>query len=436
MVHSPEGIAVMASAGFELNRLVHPAHDEARDSFALIVVTGAAHVSGDQHGYPKHDPGLHIAHEQLESHLAGVASFRSTSSGQLYWRHLSSKARGTSRRQDLPSRSSHNPSQNFLNSTSDGCRVDRTQPPVLNELIGCKNSSLFSTWRPKARVIGPRGWMNDPWQYLKHTTGLIMLDISATRIAGMGECLTMLSFYYGFRAFQGSPQLERSPNDYTYSVTMDAPGPNKWPEQHLSGFRDPFVFKSSEFSRFYANESIVHQTPGNPNAVRPSGNYYLLLSGGIRTEVDPVHGGPRLFLYRQTEENNIRDWTYLGPLTSSVAERNQTSEWTGAKGINYECGSITKIDEHGLVKPQVLITSKTELNVIVTGTEGGRVGPGYWPIWHAVSWDFTAQDGNVKSKIDFSGVIDWGKAYASICLNRRIASSSSVGHMKTTRTTS
>ncbi|KAH9460970.1 hypothetical protein MJO28_009885 [Puccinia striiformis f. sp. tritici] len=377
-----------------------------------------------------------------------------------------------------PSRSSHNPSQNFLNSTSDGCRVDRTQPPVLNELIGCKNSSLFSTWRPKARVIGPRGWMNDPMAIFETHDGTyhVGYQCNPDRLVwgNVSQCSASTTDFVHFKdhhswrdprtitptqlydirgvfdgtvikdgwnghpsiiytsVFTGPLSARSNPPEIegveTQSVAYTEDdgrtwtklnfGANgnpiiyKWPEQHLSGFRDPFVFKSSEFSRFYANESIVHQTPGNPNAVRPSGNYYLLLSGGIRTEVDPVHGGPRLFLYRQTEENNIRDWTYLGPLTSSVAERNQTSEWTGAKGINYECGSITKIDEHGLVKPQVLITSKTELNVIVTGTEGGRVGPGYWPIWHAVSWDFTAQDGNVKSKIDFSGVIDWGKAYA------------------------
>jgi hypothetical protein len=48
----------------------------------------------------------------------------------------------------------------------------------------------------------------------------------------------------------------------------------------------------------------------------------------------------------------------------------------------------------------------------VTGTEGGRSGLGYWPIWHVVSWDFNSRDGTIKSAIDFSGVVDWGKAYA------------------------
>jgi hypothetical protein len=61
-----------------------------------------------------------------------------------------------------PNLSSHNNFPNFLNSTSDSCRIDRSQPPVLDELIGCKNSSLFHLWRSKARVTGPRGWMNDP----------------------------------------------------------------------------------------------------------------------------------------------------------------------------------------------------------------------------------------------------------------------------------
>ncbi|PLW23082.1 hypothetical protein PCASD_10515 [Puccinia coronata f. sp. avenae] len=372
----------------------------------------------------------------------------------------------------------HNEVQSVINSTSDECPIDRSRPPVLKELVGCKNSSLFSTWRPKARVIGPRGWMNDPMAIFETKNGTYHVGYQCNPDhlvwANISQCSASTTDFVHFtdhRSWQdprtivptqlydirgvfdgtvikegwnGHPSIlytsvftgpigsrsdppeiegvETQSVAYTEddgrSWTKLNFGANgnpviyRWPEKHLSGFRDPFVFKSSEFSTFHANQSLVHQKLGSQNPLKANGGLYLLLSGGIRKEVDPIHGGPRLFLYRQTEENNIRDWTYLGPLISSPAEYNQTSEWTGAKGINYECGAITKIHEHGVVNQQSMADYTTQLNVIVTGTEGGRSGLGYWPIWHAVSWDFNSRDGTIKSAIDFSGVVDWGKAYA------------------------
>jgi hypothetical protein len=40
------------------------------------------------------------------------------------------------------------------------CHVDQTVPPP--DLTQCGDSTLFFVWRPKARFIAPRGWMNDP----------------------------------------------------------------------------------------------------------------------------------------------------------------------------------------------------------------------------------------------------------------------------------
>jgi len=354
------------------------------------------------------------------------------------------------------------------------CRIDRSRPPELQQLVGCKNASLFNTWRPKARVIGPRGWMNDPMAIFETKNGAYHIGYQCNPDhlvwANISQCSAFTTDFVHFTdhnswkdprtmvptqlydirgVFDGTvikdgwnghpsilytsvftgpigarsdpPEVE-GVETQSVAYTQDDghtwtklnfgsngnPVIKTWPEQHLSGFRDPFVFKSPEFSNFYANQSTQL---GDGNGKKPRGDFFLLLSGGIRKEADPINGGPRLFLYRQTEQNDITGWTYLGPLVSSVAEYNQTSEWTGSKGINYECGAITKVHEHGLVKQQST-HYLNQLNVIVTGTEGGRSGPGYWPIWHAVSWDYNSPDGNVKSKIDFSGVIDWGKAYA------------------------
>ncbi|KNZ49389.1 hypothetical protein VP01_504g7 [Puccinia sorghi] len=333
------------------------------------------------------------------------------------------------------------------------CRIDRSRPPQLQELVGCKNASLFNTWRPKARVIGPRGWMNDPMAILQSgppsafTTDFVhftdhsswkdprtMVPTQLYDIRGVFDgtvikdgwngnpSIIYTSVFTGPLGSRSDPPEVEGVETQSIAYTQDDghtwtklnfgsygnPVIKTWPEQHLSGFRDPFVFKSAEFSNFYANQSMQL---GDRNGKKPSGDLYLLLSGGIRKEADPINGGPRLFLYRQTERNDITGWTYLGPLVSSVAEYNQTSEWTGSMGINFECGAITKVHEYGLVNQQFTRYSN-QLNVIVTGTEGGRSGPGYWPVWHAVSWDYNSPDGHIKSKIDFSGVVDWGKAYA------------------------
>jgi beta-fructofuranosidase len=44
------------------------------------------------------------------------------------------------------------------NSTT--CNMNQNAAP--EDLTPCGNSTLFFTWRPKARFIAPEGWMNDP----------------------------------------------------------------------------------------------------------------------------------------------------------------------------------------------------------------------------------------------------------------------------------
>nr|CAG26671.1 invertase 1 precursor [Uromyces viciae-fabae] len=363
-------------------------------------------------------------------------------------------------------------------SSAPQCSIDWSQPPQMDELVKCPNSSMFQVWRTKARVTGPRGWMNDPMAVFETRNGTYHIGYqcnpSSNVWSNISQCSASTSDFVHFNdyhswknpvtiapsqlydirgVFDGTVIKNGWDGNPTIIYTSVFTGPisarsnppeiegvetqslayteddgsswtklnfgadgnpviYKWPEQHLSGFRDPFVFESEELYQFYANQSIVHRIPGGHNSPKPRGKKYLLLSGGIRTESDPVHGGPRLFLYQQTKEHDLRDWTYLGPMISYTAERNQTSEWRGANGINFECGAITKIDEHGLANQKDATHSTTQLNVITVGTEGGRGQKNYWPIWKAVSWDFSAPDGNVKANADFSGVIDWGTAYA------------------------
>ncbi|KAI9616699.1 hypothetical protein KEM48_005116 [Puccinia striiformis f. sp. tritici PST-130] len=361
-----------------------------------------------------------------------------------------------------PLLSSYNAFHSLLNNGTI-CRMDRSQPPDLEELVSCRNSSMFQVWRPKARVIAPRGWMNDPMGMFEKKDGSFHVgyECSPQHLgwANISQCaastedfvhftdyrswedpvtispsqiydirgvfdgvlikdgwnghptLVYTSAYVGEFAPQCEPPEVEGVETQSLAYTEDDgntwtklnfgatgnPIIYYWPEKNLSGFRDPFVFESQEFSNFYDNSSNAYQLPGNFNSPKPTGE----------------NGGPRVFLYRQTDDD-LRGWTYLGPLLSFTAEYNQTSEWTGGNGINYEVAAFSTIDEQGLAQNSGQSNLPNQLNIFTAGTEGARnlTHMDYWPVWHAVSWNFNTTDGNVRGKVDFSGVVDWGRAYA------------------------
>ncbi|EFP81689.2 uncharacterized protein PGTG_07938 [Puccinia graminis f. sp. tritici CRL 75-36-700-3] len=378
-----------------------------------------------------------------------------------------------------PLLSSYNAFHNLLNNGTI-CRMDRSKPPDLQELVSCRNSSMFNVWRPKARVIAPRGWMNDPMGMFQTRNGNFHVGYQCSPQhlgwANISQCSASTSDFVEFDDYRswedpvtispsqiydirgvfdgvvvkdgwnGHPTLiytsayvgEFAPRCEppevegveTQSVAYTEDDGNTWtklnfgasgnpiiyhwPEKNLSGFRDPFVFESKEFSKFYDHSSNAHQLYPDSNEQKPRGDKYLLLSGGIRVKADPINGGPRVFLYRQTKENDLRDWTYLGPILSFTAEYNQTSEWTGGNGINFEATGFSTIDEQGLAPDFDSSNVTNQLNIFTTGTEGARnfTHMDYWPVWHAVNWNYNVTGGHVRGEVDFSGVVDWGRAYA------------------------
>ena len=114
---------------------------------------------------------------------------------------------------------------------------------------------------------------------------------------------------------------------------------------------------------------------GKTNA---TGDYFLTISGGIRLEADP-NGGPRLFLYRQTYQNNVLDWTYLGPVVAPSAT-SAFSEWSGNFGTNFETSGITRLNEYGMAYDDG--SDPRALNIVGLGTEQGRNGSheNHWPL--------------------------------------------------------
>lgn len=89
-------------------------------------------------------------------------------------------------------------------------------------------------------------------------------------------------------------------------ASADAPNPP------TAGFRDPYVFHSPELVALLGNS-----TQG------ASGSLWSTISGGVHD------AGPKLWLYRQTEDGDVTRWTYLGPLVEETA-KSSWSAWSGS----------------------------------------------------------------------------------------------------------
>ncbi|KAJ7145383.1 glycosyl hydrolase [Mycena crocata] len=333
------------------------------------------------------------------------------------------------------------------------CSFDQTKPPV--GLTNCPSSSLFNVWRPKARFIAPEGWMNDPqglWQrsdgsyhagYQCHpnhyTWGNISMCAATSKdfvywedMNGWEDPKTIWpSQIYDIRGVFDGSMMKKGYNGFPTTIytgtfpgalgsgTNEAVGAEtqniaytedegatwiklpfgvennpiiyEWPLEHLTGFRDPFIFLSPTLSSL-----------SSPSGA--TGDHFLTISGG-------VHGlGPRLFLYRQTSNTDVRKWTYLGPVIS-VSGPSAFSDWSGNFGINFETASVTRLNEQG----ESLDPADTSaVDFIGLGTEGGRDGhEGHWPLWAMVTYTGAA-NGSIAANIKAVGTFDWGRTYATV----------------------
>ena len=140
---------------------------------------------------------------------------------------------------------------------------------------------------------------------------------------------------------------------------------------NLTGFRDPYAFLSPVLSSLLANTT---DTTG------ADGDYFLTISSGVRSTSKNPSSGPRLLLYRQTKPNDMRQWTFLGPLVSMPA-LSSFSEWSGNFGINFETACVARLDENGDATGDV-VGEGAVINLIGLGTEQGRNGSheNHWPL--------------------------------------------------------
>ncbi|KAJ6571789.1 glycosyl hydrolase [Mycena capillaripes] len=336
------------------------------------------------------------------------------------------------------------------------CSLDQTQPPV--DLTSCPDSSLFSVWRPRARFIAPEGWQNDPQGLYQRADGSYhagyqchpnhyswgnISQCAATSkdfvywedmngwenpntlwpsqiydIRGVFDGSIMKNGYNGFPTtiYTGTfpSPLGSGTNEgvgaetqniaYTTDDgaswiklpfgTTNNPIIWQWPMASLTGFRDPYIFISPTLSSLSGNSSGA------------TGDHFLTISSG-------VHGlGPRLLLYRQTSNADVRAWTYLGPVISVSAGSSFSSEgWSGNFGINFETASVTRLNEAGESWDPA---DTSAVDFIGIGTEGGRNGhEGHWPLWAMVTYSGSA-NGSITASINAVGAVDWGRAYAAV----------------------
>ncbi|ORY65647.1 glycosyl hydrolase [Leucosporidium creatinivorum] len=346
-----------------------------------------------------------------------------------------------------------------------GCSLDQATAP--GNLTLCGNATLFNVWRPKARVIGREGWANDNMGIWQRDDGSLHVGwqcnpqhIQWGNISMCAATSTDLVTYtdlnktlwpseiYDIRGvfdgtiikdgFNGKPSIlytstypggplgatvkevegvETQSIAYTEDEGKSwiklpyTAGGNPviydWPMQNLTGFRDPYVFKSPRLAALLGSSSATNITSSsNSSSNSTESDLFATISGG-------VHGkGAKLFLYRQNETGNVLNWDYISPLLETGVN-SSWSEWSGNTGNNFETASANRLNATGDAFDAG--DDETAVDFLSFGTENGRdqIHQKHWALWAAVNYTATS-NGTVSSEILYAGVTDWGQSYAFV----------------------
>ncbi|KAK7019022.1 glycoside hydrolase family 32 protein [Favolaschia claudopus] len=328
----------------------------------------------------------------------------------------------------------------FATAAAPTCSLaDQSKAP--GDLASCPSSSLFSVWRPRARFIAPEGWMNDPQGLYQRSDGSFhagyhganITQCAATSkdfvywedmnswenprtlwpsqlfdIRGVFDGSIMKNGYNGFPTtiytgtFPRPLALERmrvsALRHKTWRIrrrrvntvpnfvlvppcsccpvplgsswpfgTQDNPIIWQWPMNSLTGFRDPYIFTSPTLSNLSGNS--------------------------------------------QTSNDDVRAWTYLGPVISVSGPASFSSEgWSGNFGINFETASVTRLNEEG---ESLDLEDSSAVDFIGDGYEG------HWPLCETRSAGSmvtysASTNGSIQASINAVGVVDGGRAYATV----------------------
>ncbi|CDR99165.1 hypothetical protein [Sporisorium scitamineum] len=202
----------------------------------------------------------------------------------------------------------------------------------------------------------------------------------------------------------------------------------------VTGFRDPYIFRNAQFDRLLNVSSDDGEQP----------MHYVSLSSGLHPAQPALAGvefdqaGPRVWLYRQSQPGEWRNWTFCGPLLQSTINTTFVTPGSGwaatdySDGNNYETGQITNLDYKGDSGGE----QGTSMAFISYGAESNHTlmlyRLGHWigntgvessPKPNATfALGVVGADRGVQMETALEGVFDWGLAYA--CMGLRDDSSS------------
>lgn len=312
-------------------------------------------------------------------------------------------------------------------------------PPNLSTLA---NFSLYETWRPRAHVLPPFGQIGDPcMHYTDPKTGLFHVgwlhqgaagattddlvtykDLNEDgapfiRAGGVNDPIavfdgsvipsgvdgkpTLLYTSVSFLPIQWTIPYTRGSETQSLAVTSDGGRNFTKLEQgpviadhpfavNVTGFRDPFVFQSSQLDKILEGKSDT---------------WYTVISGGVHSE------GPSEFLYRQVDPE-FQYWEYLGEWWHEPANTSWgNGDWAGRWGFNFEVANVFHLDEQGYNSDGEFFTTlgaEWSLDPIVPEVSDFRE-----MLWAAGNVTMT-DAGAVKFTPTMAGKLDWGdSAYAA-----------------------
>ncbi|KAF2847126.1 glycoside hydrolase family 32 protein [Plenodomus tracheiphilus IPT5] len=314
-------------------------------------------------------------------------------------------------------------------------------PPNLSSLA---NSSLFTTWRPKAHVLPAYGQIGDPcMHYTDPETGLfhvgylhegasgattidlvIYTDLNADsapfiRAGGINDPIAVFDGSVIERGINGTPTLLYTSVSYlpiqwtikytkgseTQSLAVARDGGRNFTKLNhgpvipsppfavnVTGFRDPFVFQNPQFDGLLEKDE---------------GTWYTVISGGVHDK------GPSIFLYANygDEEDKFQTWEYLGEWWHEAANTTWAEDgWAGRWGFNFEVANFLTLDEHG-ANPEgelfVTLGAEWSFDPIVPQVSDNRE-----MLW--VAGKQTLVNGELKFEPTMAGRLDAGRsAYAA-----------------------
>ncbi|KAF4124541.1 beta-fructofuranosidase [Geosmithia morbida] len=251
-------------------------------------------------------------------------------------------------------------------------------PPNLSSL---SNGSLYDTWRPRAHVLPPNGKVGDAaagytdpstglfhvgYLYSNGTSGATTGDLVTYKdlnpdgqpfitAGGLNDPLAVFDgcvipeglgglptlFYTSVKFLPIHWTINYTRGSETQSLAVSSDGGRNFDRVpsgpvisdppfglNVTGFRDPYVFKSSRL------DDVTNTTTPD--------SWYTVISGGVHDQ------GPALFLYRQTDPE-FQYWDYLGEWwhEASNSTWNEEIPWAGRWGYNFEVANIFGLDSNG-----------------------------------------------------------------------------------------